>query len=464
MSLYDLHLDRVEMEPAHLKELRPAIPSMPYFGDMAEYVTGGWQKNLVPPLRESVLAFSAVFACVTLIAGDISKLRLKLLRRQRDGTWQEIEGGDDFSPFLKVFRKPNHYETRKQFIRNWITMKLLHGNSYQLKQRKDLRGMVTALYVLDPTLTTPLVAEDGSIFYRLGKDRLSGFGEEDIIVPASEIIHDRMTCFWHPLVGVTPIYAGASSAAQGNSIQGNSEQFFKNQSRPSGLLIYPQKIDQAQVDKVSAAFNTGFRGANIGRFAVLGGAVEYKPLTIPAHDAQLIEQLRWTVEDVARCFHVPPYKLGLQTNVTFSNAAQLNQDYYSQCLQDLIEDLEALLDEGLGLPDDIGVEFDLDGLLRMDPVSQAEIDQKEVQAAILKPNEARKKRNRPPVPGGDATYMQEQNFSLEALAKRDKQEDPFAKSKPPAPAPAAPEKTDETDAQEEVKALISRFNRSQFRV
>jgi hypothetical protein len=35
------------------------------------------------------------------------------------------------------------------------------------------------------------------VFYQLDRDDLSGVAEEDTIVPASQIIHDRMNCLWH---------------------------------------------------------------------------------------------------------------------------------------------------------------------------------------------------------------------------------------------------------------------------
>jgi phage portal protein BeeE len=47
----------------------------------------------------------------------------------------------------------------------------------------------------------------------------------------------------------------------------------------------------------------------LGRLWVSGDGLKYEPMTIPAQEAQLIEQLKWTVEDVARCFHVPLYKI-----------------------------------------------------------------------------------------------------------------------------------------------------------
>src|SRR5690606_27341874 len=100
-------------------------------------------------------------------------------------------------------------------------------------KRRDRRNVVVALYVLDPTRVTPMVADDGSVFYQLRTDNLAGLGE-DILVPAREIIHDRMNCLFHPLVGTSPIYASGLAATQGLNIQTNSANFFGNRSTPGG--------------------------------------------------------------------------------------------------------------------------------------------------------------------------------------------------------------------------------------
>lgn len=39
--------------------------------------------------------------------------------------------------------------------------------------------------------------------------------EEGLTVPASEIIHDRMNCLFHPLVGISPIFACGLAAMAG---------------------------------------------------------------------------------------------------------------------------------------------------------------------------------------------------------------------------------------------------------
>jgi phage portal protein BeeE len=141
--------------------------------------------------------------------------------------------------------------------------------------------------------------------------------------------------------------------------------------------------------------------------------------------------LKWSAEVVCACFHVPGYKVGVGAAPAYNNIEALDQQYYSQCLQKLFECIELCLDEGLGLTEvagkTYGSEFDLDDLLRMDT---ATLIKSEVEAlkGLKSPNESRKRINLPPVIGGDTPYLQQQNYSLRALSKRDAKEDPFASS------------------------------------
>jgi phage portal protein BeeE len=157
-------------------------------------------------------------------------------------------------------------------------------------------------------------------------------------------------------------------------------------------------------------------------------------MSLSAVDAQLIDQLKLSAEMVCSVFHVPPYKVGIGNMPVQSTVESLNIEYYGQALQRLIEDAESCFDRGIGLANDLGVEFDLDGLLRMDTPSKVNAMRDAVGSAIFAPNEARRKFDLPPVAGGESPYLQMQNFSLEALAKRDAQADPFSSggAKPPA--------------------------------
>lgn len=417
MQAFGLEIRRVRKAPVSPISSIPGTTRSGILGSILESFPGAWQRNVVLDTPDMMLASSAVYSCISLIANDISKLRIKLVEFDPLAKiWQETSN-PAYSP---VLRKPNRYQTRIQFLSQWITMKLVYGNTYVLKSR-DSRGVVDALYVLNSKLVTPLVTPDGGVYYQIGQDTLSGL-QTSLVVPAGEILHDRCIALFHPLVGVPPLFACAMSATQGNRIQSNSAKFFENMSRPSGHLTAPGTIDDVTAERLKRDFETRFGGGNIGKVLVTGDDLKYETLgTIPAQQAQLIDQLRWTAEDVAGAFLVPLYKISKGSDTKLKNAAQQDEDYYKQTLQHLIESIELLLDEGLGLTGGtqlLGVELDLDGLLRMDPVQRAERSERLVKAGIMSPDEARQGENLPPTPGGAEPFLQQQNFPLSVLVQQ----------------------------------------------
>lgn len=427
-------------------------------GTILEPFAGAWQKNIVAESRQNILAFATVYRCVALIAGDISKLRMKLIEQDQDGIWSEVLG---ISPFQKILVKPNEYQTTLQFLNQWLVSKLLYGNTYVYIVR-DQRGIAIALHVLHPRMVTLKVTPSGSIYYELATDNLVGV-EGPLLLPAADMMHDRCTCLFHPMIGVSPIYAAAASATQGIRIQNQSAQFFENMSRPSGHLSSPDKITDEHAKELKARCEAALSGGKIGRLLVTGSGLKYEAMTMPAVDAQLIQQLQWTERNVAAAFGVPLHKVGAGDDQKLANLAAMNQDYYAQTLQEYIEAIEALYNDKSGVGNVTGktyaVELDLEGLLRMDPISRADRYEKLVRAGIMAPNEGRAGENLKPKIGGNTPYLQQQNFSLEALAKRDASADPFATApKTPAlPAPATSSAPPPSGAKEAMNVLYLRL-------
>lgn len=434
----------VALRKQSLELQQKGIPLTPLSGrggwwpfSISEPFTGAWQRNSEISV-DTALSFSAVFACTTLIMGDLGKTNLRLVLQDENGIWQEAEN-PAFSP---VLRKPNRYQTPSQFKQSWAASKLNTGNTYVLKVR-DNRQIVIAHYVLDPTRVTPLVAQDGSVYYELKRDDLSGLPKEVVTVPASEIIHDRMNCIFHPLVGLSPIFACSLAARQGISIQDNSSKLFSSGSIPGGVLTAPGAISDATALRLKEYWDTNFSGDNVGKTAVLGDGLHYEPMAWNAVDLQLIDQLKLTAETVCSCYHVPPYLVHIGPPPPYANIEPLIQLYYNGCLQVLFKDMEDALDVGMGLGkqfgNNYGTEFDPDDLIWLDSAAKSKAAQDAV--GTLSPNESRKRFfGASPVVGGDSPMVQQQYYSLAALAQRDAG-DPFAK--PAAPAPQAEPADDE---------------------
>ena len=395
----------------------PSSSSGGWFGIVREPFTTAWQQNkeLAP---SQVRSFFAIYSCMTLISADISKMAAEVKRRNSDGVWNVIE--NDTSILLD---KPNRFQNSVQFRQWWATSKLSAGNTYALKERTTT-GVIKALYILDPSKVMPLIASDGSIYYQLNTDELSGIQENQLVVPSSEIIHDRYQPQFHPLVGVSPIYAAALAGALGKKIQSDSHEFFSNGAAPGGILSAPGAIGDETASRLKEHWDANYSGKNAGKVAVVGDGLKFEPMKSKSVDSQLVEQLRLSADIVASCFHVPPFKIGMDNAP--SKPQEANLTYYSDCLQVLIEEFEACMKDGLELPPGTIIELDTDDLMRMDKITQIEMLAKAVGGSVMTPNAAMLELNQKPVEGGDTIYMQQQNYSLEALSRRDALPDPFS--------------------------------------
>lgn len=394
-----------------------------------ESYAGAWQQNVVKN-QTAPDSYYAVFSCVTQIASDISKLAVRSEKYGAGGVWKPLDGKDQ----PVTFTTPNRYQTWQQYIEHWLCSKLLHGNAYTLIVRNENYDILE-FRILNPNLVLPLITADGEVFYQLSADNVNAL-KQSVVVPAREIIHDRFNTLHHPLIGLSPLYACGAAATHGTNIQTDNSNFFANGGRPGGVITVPGNVPDSKINAIKETWEAGYSGNNAGRTAVLADGMVYKQFeAYKASDNQVVEQLNMTAVQVAACYHVPGYKIGLQGVSMPANTEAYEQTYYSQCLQPLMEAIETMLARAFSY--DLykqRVQFTLDALLRMDTAARYTTYAQGVGAAILTPNEARRKENLAPVIGGDSAYLQQQNYSLEALYKRDQQEDPFATGGSTAPA------------------------------
>lgn len=415
-----------------------------------ESYSGAWQQNVVVAPTSTLLSFSPVWCCVTGIATDVSKIRLMLARIEEGNIWTEIT---ENSPWLSVLAQPNNYQDQIKFLEAWVLSKLLYGNTYVLKRRKDLRGLVTEMHVLHPRMVTTLVAPNGDVYYEIDRDDLSGTPDlvgvpnrPKLTLPASEIIHDRFNTLWHHLVGVSPLYACGNSATLGNSIQTGATKFFANRSMPGGMLSAPGAISDETAARLKTAFEAGFGGDNLGRTFVAGDDLKFVPFSIDAEKSKQVEQLEAAGFDAARAFHYPAWKLaGTQPPYTKPDEAQVM--YYTDCLQKHMTDIESCLKYGLELPAGQGITFDLDELMRMDTNALYESNNKA--SGWMTPDEQRNRANFKPLPkGGKTVYKQHQDYPIEKVFDRTDLNAP-ATTPPPQPPQEMPEMPEpESDRQE----------------
>lgn len=417
-----------------------------------EPFSGAWQRN-IEEKRGDLLTYPTLYACISRIASDIGKLPFTLQQRLDSGVSREVTN----AAYTPVLTKPNGFQTQGQFREYWMIAKLTHGNTYALKRRDD-RRVVVDLYILDSCRVMPMVSDAGEVFYQLYVDPLNtlpdGYPANGLIVPASEIIHDRCMALHHPLIGIPPLAAAYWPALKNMKIMRSATEFFANNAQPGGLLTAPAGMSDDDAKEVKAYWETEFTGTNAGRVAIIGADMKFTPFAMKSIDSQMVEQMRYSDEQICQPFGIPPFKVGIGTIPSGLGVDGVNQMYYQDALQTHIEHMESLLNEGLKISAPLSVELDLAPLLRMDEAKRAEVETKLVGGKIKLPDEARQRFNLAPTPGGSTLWGQQQDYPLGMLADR-KEWDPAMQSPSPTPdpAPTNPEPT-AAEISAEDKALI----------
>lgn len=403
-----------------------------------DWTPNAWQTNHAYTATESsALQNPVVFACITLIQGDIGKMPF-CVEQEVDGVWQSVN-----HDVLKLLRRPNLYQNQIQFLKNWVLSKLLFGNTYVLKIRQGRE--ITGLVILDPLKVTPLISESGEVFYQITDDRLT-MVEGTKILPSTEIIHDRDNCLHDPLVGLSPLYAGLSAAQIGNTIIKDAKGFFNNGAKPGGILAAPGAIADDTAKRLKDYWEANFSGDSSGKIAVVGDGLTYEPMRMNSVDAQLIDQLGWSDEKICSVFHVPAYMVGVGQAPTYNNIEALTIQYYSQCLQDLVCSLEECLNLGLNIQGRFRIKLDVESLFRMDKSSMADFVNKLVAGKIMTPDEGRAKFGLSGTAGGDTLWGQKQDYPLGVLSER--HAEGLMETPAPVEAPEEPGEPEEPEDQE----------------
>jgi HK97 family phage portal protein len=413
---------------------------------------GSWQMNLNNGRgTQELVAFSAVYACINTISSDISKLPVLINAVDLD-TKARTERPQDY--YAMLFRTPNNYQTCADFLFSFVQSFLFQGNAYCYCGKRNGRGEITEMHILNPYRVKPLVADTGEIFYECSEDFLAGLAP-NTIVPERDMIHHRLPLLpGFPLIGVTPVFAAAASSAVGLKILQNSQMFFANSSRPSGFLTAPGKVSEPTANRLSVEWDENYTGSRYGKTAMLPEGLKWEPVTITAQDAQLIEQLRWSVEDVARVFRVPVFMLGDMTKVSYRNTEQLARAYLTNCLSYYIATIETRFNRAFDFPPTFEVKFDLSALLRTEIDVRYTAYTQALNAGWQTVNEVRSQEGLGPVNGGDEPHVQQQMIPLSSAD---------GKQANAAPTPAPAPNDNPAPAPEPAKAVTARQVRSLLR-
>lgn len=356
---------------------------------------------------DTAMRLAAVFACVRVLSETIASLPLIVYRRLPDGGKARAVNHPLFSI---LHDNPNPWQTSFDFVEMMQAHLELRGNCFALIQPGP-RGAIDSLIPLHPDRVQVYRLPDGRLQYQVQSwwdGTLRRYAQE-------EIFHNRGLSS-NGITGMSPIALSSESVGAGLAQQEYVNRFYQNDSRPTGVLTHPNKLNQQAVDRVKASWQDAQTGANRHKVAILEEGMSYTSIGISNKDSQFLEARSFTRSEIAGIYRVPLHKIGDLSKATFSNIEQQALEFVIDSLRprlvrwerrinmDLIEPLQ------IGEPQEYFAEFLVDALLRGDQAARCAYYSSGLMNGWLCPNEVRDKENLNPIEGGDI-YLRQLNMT-----------------------------------------------------
>jgi HK97 family phage portal protein len=267
--------------------------------------------------HDTALQFSAVWACVNVIAQDIGVLGWHTFERENLAK-KRIQ-----LPVSNLLRSaPNPEMGIQTFKEILVAHAMLMGNGYAEIER-DAAGNAVGLWPLLPDRTKPVRMQDGRLTYASWVSALNEWVE----IPARDMFHLKGLGF-NGLVGYDVVSYMTQTIGTGIAAQKYSAAFFGNGTHLSGGLFSKTTLSDDARDHLRKEFEQVYRGSsNAFKMAVFEEDLEWKPFSVSPEAAQVIQTRKHEVREVARWFRVKPHKIGDLDDATYANIENESIDH-----------------------------------------------------------------------------------------------------------------------------------------
>jgi HK97 family phage portal protein len=375
-------------------------------GDIFEWFGGGGRAAGVNVTPESAMRATAVWRCVTLIAGRLMTAPLCVYERTPS---TPIKLPDhDLTRFLQV--EPNDFMSAAEFIELQTMAMLLRGNGYGLI-RQARNGVIHDVDYYHPARVMPYWSGNAR-WYRF--TNLDGSTED---VDDSRTLHFKGPGLsWDGLRALSPIQHHAQAIGIGLAARDYTAKQFEQGLLTNEYFSFNEEVTEQQRADFKEYLRkrvSGLNGAHNPLLLEKGG--KWDRLGVSAKDAQLLELLQYSAIDIARIFGVPPHLVG-EVDKSTSWGTGIEQQNLGFDGYTLLPHRERFAGEltrkffpvvGRQLPKYF-IDFDPTAQLRGDMKARGEFSRVALGGnqlpGFMSRNEVRASFGLPPIDGGDEVY------------------------------------------------------------
>jgi len=353
----------------------------------------------IPVDETSAITLSAVWASVRIISETLASIPVDVY--YRDGETRRRASEHPVSKLIA--HNPNKTSSSFTFRETLAANLCLHGNAYAIIVR-DAAARPIELVSVHPN-RVKIKVNKGEKFYTV--DDKKTYSDE-------EMLHFVGLSF-DGVKGQSPLDALRDAIGMGIAAQQFGAEFFANGANMGGVLTHPGRLTDDQIKRLKDSWNRS--NAGLGKSngtAVLEEGMKYERIGIPPDAAQFLQSRRFTVEDIARAFRVPPAMLAEMSNSsTRANVEEQAISFVRDTMNPYIARFETEFNRKLFREDELGtyyVRFTVDGLLRGDIKTRYSSYSIARQWGWLSVNDIRDLENLNPIEGGD-TYLSPLNMA-----------------------------------------------------
>lgn len=316
---------------------------IPYFGTEMRNTIGKKSKN-----PESL---AGVRRCVAILSDGICSTSLNLVRSLPTGG-KEIIAENQIAKALKRLRYADLELVMQDalYLGNGFLRVIRDGESIRFKAIPAWRVSIA-------------VTSNGDISYLVAKDTTLSLNEETL--RTNEIIHIKYRVDQsNPLVGISPLRASSASMSAIVETYYLQERLAVNLANTGLILSTDVPLNVEQTQKLRTNANEKAQQFMSGGTVILSHGI--KP--VPSHisqsikDNDLIEAMRFSIEEISRLYGIPPSMLGYSQHTSFATASEERRAFATNTLKPLMARvadafIEALLSD-TDINESISIEFD----------------------------------------------------------------------------------------------------------
>lgn len=360
----------------------------------------------------SALGLTTVWRCVDLLSSTISQAPKDVIVKIGGQSFPEYRNRPDW---LSLPNPTDPSQTINDHMSQVALSLLIDGNFFT--EAIPNIFLPEALIVHDPTRVD---VRSGPLY-----DIKDANGRVVRTLNPAQMLHGAWIKTAGMLRGIAPLEALRRSIGNSIAAEEHAGRFFGQGASLAFGVEVPGQLTPEQKTNLADQLKTKYAGLkNSHAIGVLTAGAKFVPGLAPTPEqAQMLQTRKFSVEEIARPYGIPPGMVGSQEPgaSSYASAEVYHQEFRDYAVLPLARRIEVQYERLLEVPPNVSAgasvqfRFNLDHIARTNLLARYQAHGEGVQKGFLTPNEARGLEDLGPLAGGDNLYMQQQMVPITRL-------------------------------------------------